>query len=148
MKVIRIFALLAIGSAYVGCGSSNAPSTAPVGLSLNGTFSGAANDNSGPGILTWVIIQSGNNVSGPLTFSNSPPTITGRGTANGTLNSTTLTFNLAVPAGGLPDPYGTCSIALSGTANNVTNTTITGTYSGNNSCSGAITNGSFTLTKH
>jgi hypothetical protein len=36
---------------------------------------------------------------------------------------------------------------MNGTATNVTSTSITGTYSGTNSCTGPFTNGTLTLTK-
>jgi hypothetical protein len=67
------------------------------------------------------------------------------GTLSGTLSGTTLAFTVAVPAGGVSDSPG-CTVSLTGTAA-VSGATITGTYTGANSCTGAFTDGQLTLTK-
>ena len=56
-------------------------------------------------------------------------------------------FSFMVPVGGFSTPFQTCSAILNGTATNVTATSIVGTYTGTNSCSGPFTNGTITLTK-
>lgn len=112
-------------------------------LSLTGTFSGRASDSSGPGQMTWQLSQAGDTVNGSLTANDSSTGITFNGTVGGTLTGNVLNFTMTLVPSGLTQ----CSSFASGTASNVTSTTIAGTYSGNNACTGPFTNGQFTLTK-
>lgn len=133
-------------SVLLGCGSATDD---PVVISLNGTYAGPASDNTGPGTLTWVLTQSGSTITGSLTLVavGSTSTVTGHGTVSGTLSGSTLTFTMSIPAGGFPFPYSSCVATGSGTATNVTSTNIAGTYSGNNSCTGSVSGGTFNLAR-
>jgi hypothetical protein len=129
-------------SALLAC---SGPTDDHDGISLNGTYAGTASDNTGPGTLSWVLTQSGSKITGSVTLG--AGNITGHGTVSGTLSGSTLTFTISIPAGGLPFPYASCVIAVSGTANNVTSSSINGTYSGNNSCTGSVSGGTFNLVR-
>jgi hypothetical protein len=94
-----------------------------------------------------VVRQSGTSVTGTLTLRDTRSGIAGQGTVSGSLTGSTLSFTMSIPAGGFPSPYSSCTATLSGTANNVTSAAIAGSYSGNNSCGGAVTGGTLSLTK-
>ncbi len=158
MKKLLLFLAVAVfvSMFLISCGKSstspqNSTSTPTLALNLTGTWSGSVADSSGagvPGPCTWQIVQSGDSISGTfLARAGSGGSIVINGTVSGTISGTTLNFTMAVPVGGIQSPiYATCTINLSGSAA-LTNTTINGTYKGNNSCSGPFTNGQLALTK-
>ena len=55
-------------------------------------------------------------------------------------------FSISVPAGGFDSPFGSCTASVSGDAQ-ATSSAINGTYSGVNSCTGAITAGQVALVR-
>jgi uncharacterized protein (TIGR03437 family) len=113
-------------------------------ITLNGTYSGDASDSSGPGTMIWRLTQTGSSVSGTMTGIGGSAVFNGNIT--GTLSGTTLTFTIVVPPGGISG-LPSCSITITGSALNVTSTTIKGTYSGTGTCTPPFTNGQFTLSK-
>jgi hypothetical protein len=144
---------LALAASTWTCGSSSTapttapatiPSTAPNRLKLAGTWSGTESDRLGPAILTWSLTQSGDSVSG--TVSMRPVNVADGscaschkskdGTFTGTVSGTNLALTLFFPAGGQGDPTPACSISLVGTASNVTELAIAGTYTGSDPCEG------------
>lgn len=138
------------------CGPDFTPTSGPSGvttsttssisaLDLTGTWSGTHSDSLGSGTASWSISQVGNNVTGPATFTESG--ITARGSATGTLSGNTLTFAFSFPVGSIPPPFSGCAVTTNGTASGVTNTSISGTYTGNNTCQGPLANGRLTLAK-
>ena len=127
--------------------SSSAPSSTQSSINISGAWSGTAADSTGPGKLNWQIIQNGTLVSGTITVTDTRTNVSGKGTISGTLNGIVLTFTMSIPAGGLPAPFSSCVITTNGTATNVTSSSMNGVYSGNNSCSGAFNNGTFTMVK-
>jgi hypothetical protein len=143
--VLSIAALLST----TGCGdSSSSSTTAPsaTSVALNGTYSGNASDSSGPGRMTWRLTQTGTAVSGTMTASTPLGTVVFNGNFSGTLSGTTLTFTIAVPAGGV-SAFPSCTITITGSAANVTSSAITGVYTGTSTCSAPFNNGTLTLTK-
>jgi hypothetical protein len=135
-----------LGFATAACGGSSS-STAPAPtFTLTGTFSGQAGDSSGPGTLTWKITQSGTSVSGSASFTDAATGASGTGNVSGSLSGSTLSFTISIPAGGFPAPADACTASMQGSAQ-ATSTSIDGTYTGTNSCTGPIQGGHFTLTK-
>ena len=129
------------------CNKSPSPSDpGDPGLTLSGTFAGTAADPSGPGRLTWQLTQSGQQVSGTLSFQDDRTAATGNGSVSGSLSGPTLTFSMEIRSGGVSAPFGGCTIAATGTAQ-ATTTTINGTFTGRNSCTSTFTNGTIALTK-
>ena len=98
--------------------------------------------------MTWQMTQSGTSFSGTLTMSDTSKSgPSGTGTVSGSVSGTTLQFSLAVPAGGFTGAFAACTATLSGQATVLDSASITGTYSGSGSCSGAVSSGVVTLTK-
>jgi hypothetical protein len=96
--------------------------------------------------MTWLVTTSGSSVSAPVSAAGSLGIISFTGALAGTLSGSTLTFTITIPTGSiLGSPN--CSASITGSANNVTATTIAGTYTGTNSCTGGLDNGQFTLNK-
>ena len=137
--------VLGLTTAAFGCGTppSAGPSPSPL-AGLTGTWSGSASDSSGPGQLTWQIEQTGTSFSGTLTMTDTHAGYSGRGSISGTLSGSSVSFLMLVPAGGFDDPYTECSVDISGDGQ-VASSSISASYSGSNSCSGAITAGQLTL---
>lgn len=130
-----------------GGGSASPVSPSPsTGSSLTGTWRGTASDSSGPGQITWQITQSGTTVTGTLTMTDTATNLTGRGSVSGTVSGSSVTFTMTIPAGGFDAPYASCSAQVSGEAQ-LASSTLSGSYSGSNSCAGAIASGQLTLDK-
>jgi len=125
-----------------GCGGDSSP-TEPQNLSLSGIWSGTASDSSGAGTFIWRLTQTDNNISGSVTIITPLGSVACNGTISGTLSDATLTFTMDIS--NCSAPYSGCSITASGTATVINDTTIDGTYSGFNSCTGSFTDGQFLL---
>ena len=96
--------------------------------------------------MTWQLTQSGTSISGTMSMTDTSTKVTGRGTVSGTVSGSSLQFTVSVLAGGFDSPYNTCSASVSGNAT-ISSASVTGTYGGSSSCSGAITSGQLTLNK-
>lgn len=94
------------------------------------------------GQMTWQMTQTEANVTGHMEMSAFRGT--GRMAISGTISGQTMTFTMNIPAGGMPEPG--CAATGNGTAQ-MNGNTMTGTYSGSNTCSGAFSNGQFTLSR-
>ena len=112
---------------------------------LNGVWSGAASDSSGPGTMTWKLTQTGVTVSGTMQAATPSGAVAFTGSFSGTLSGATLPFTINVPAGGVTGQP-TCTVIMTGTVTSITASTLSGTYSGS-SCGGPFSNGQFKLTK-
>jgi hypothetical protein len=143
--------LLAVsaGGACSGGGSGNGGTpTVPTGdsIDLTGSWSGTGDDSSGPGQFTWQLMQSGGSFSGTFTATDASSGVTGRGSVSGTLSGTSVTFSLTIPSGGFDAPFADCNASASGQGT-ASASTVSATYSGTNSCSGAIASGQLSLTR-
>jgi hypothetical protein len=134
--------IVAAGCGGDGSQSPTQPSPAPPVLS--GTWTGTATDSGGPGRLTWQLEESAGAFSGTLSFTDAATGIAGTGQVSGTRSGSTLTFAMSIPAGAIGKPFASCSTSASGSGQ-VTSTTITGTYTGTNSCTGSFASGQLTL---
>jgi uncharacterized protein (TIGR03437 family) len=112
---------------------------------LNGVWSGAASDSSGPGTMTWKLTQTGVTVNGTMQAATPSGAIAFSGSFSGTLNGSTLPFTINVAAGGVTG-LPSCTVTMNGTVTSITPSTLSGTYSGS-SCGGPFSNGQFKLTK-
>jgi hypothetical protein len=137
---------IGIGATGVACGSPTQPNPAPSQMNLAGTWSGPASDSSGSGQMTWQISQTASVISGTLTMTDAATNITGHGSINGSLSGSLVHFVITVPMGGFDGAFGSCSATVTGDMQ-ASASSMTGTYTGTNSCSGAITAGQVTLTK-
>ena len=153
--------VLVLAALVAGCGGGGNPSGPTDAASLTGfagTWVGSMSESGGSmmgsnimggmmsgmmsGQMTWQMSQSGANVTGAMDMSGFKGT--GRMTISGTITGRTMTFTMAIPAGGLPEPG--CAATGNGTAQ-MNGNTMTGTYSGSNTCSGTFTNGQVMLSR-
>jgi hypothetical protein len=147
LRGVTLGVVLPVALLAGACGGRRSP-TAPSGTAVDvtGTWSGSATDSSGPGTMRWEVSQSDLAFRGSLILTDTATGVTGRGAVSGTSTSTGLTFSAEVAPGGFGSPYGSCSANVAGQGT-VSGSSITGTYSGTNSCSGIISAGQFTLNR-
>jgi len=138
LPVLIVLAASVLG----GCSSAD---LSPSSLALNGVWAGQLSDSSGAATITAALTQDGSSLSGLVTIEDPDTSFRGHGTITGTVTGTSLTFAIHVPAGGFDDPYRTCSADVTGSGDIAS--TVTGRYTGSNSCSGPITTGQLTLAK-
>ncbi len=156
----KAFAAVLFASFAAACGGNS--STAPSGLtpsaSMAGTWSGVGLDSSSSlgagsmmgqidmGTMTWQLTQNGSMVTGPMSFSGSGMHGRGSGAFSGIMSGDDMTFTMHLPTGSMMSSG--CSSSATGTAHvNRTTMTMTGTYSGSNSCSGAYASGQAMMTR-
>lgn len=96
--------------------------------------------------MTWQVTQADTTISGTVTMTDTSTGAGGRGTLSGTVSGSSVHFTIAIAAGGFDAPYAACTANVSGDAS-ATTTTMTGSYSGTNSCSGTVAAGQISLSK-
>ena len=154
----RAFAVVLLTWFAAACGN-NSPMmpSGPTG-SMAGTWTGSAADSSismgagsmmgqtGMGTMTWPLTQSGSTVTGSMSFSGSGMQGRMPGSFLGTMSGDDMTFAMDMPTSSMMSSG--CSSRAAGAAHvNRTTMTMTGTYSGSNSCTGSFTNGQMTMTR-
>ena len=161
LVVLSLVASLALtacgGGSSVSPGSPSSPPT--TSSSLTGTWSGSSADTTGSEAMIWTVTQNGNSMTGMMNFSDTARGMMGNGSMQGTINGSTVTFQMSVPNGGFSGMMSSCSMGMNGQATlSADGHTMTGTYSGtmsgmmsggmmNQSCGGAMNNGHFTVTR-
>ena len=154
----KALALVLVALSVTACGGSSA--TAPSGttspVSMTGTWSGNPSDSSsamgpgslmgqgGMGTMTWPLTQTGSAVTGSMTFAG----MQGRspGSFVGAMSGDEMTFTLEMPIASMMSSG--CTARATGTARvDGMRMTMTGTYSGSNSCTGSFTNGEMTMAR-
>ena len=154
----RAFAVILLTWFVAACGN-NSPMmpSGPIG-SMSGTWTGSAADSSismgagsmmgqtGMGTMTWPLTQNGSTVTGSMSFSGSGMQGRMPGAFSGTMSGDEITFTMDVPIGSMMSSG--CSARATGTARvDGTRMTMTGSYSGSNSCTGSFVNGQMTMTR-
>ena len=91
------------------------------------------------------LTQSGTSVSGTVTITDTSTGLTARGTVSGTVSGASIHFTITIPAGGF-ETQPSCTGSATADAQ-VSGTSMAGTYTGSNSCTGAIGSGQITLNK-
>lgn len=117
----------------------------PPGTNVSGTWTGSASDSTRQMTMTWQLTQQDRNVAG--TFSATSPVgapIYTRGSITGTLSEAALAFRITVPRGGVEDAAD-CAATFIGTADDVQQDSMAGTYTGSDTCGGTLAGGRFTL---
>ena len=98
------------------------------------------------GTMTWQLTQNESAVTGAMSFSGSGMQNRTAGSFLGTMSGDDMTLTMDLPTVSMMSSG--CSSRATGTARvNRTTMTMTGTYSGSNSCSGAFTSGQMTMTR-
>ena len=154
MRINHIVMVLLAATLAAGCGNSS-PTAPTANLSLSGSWAGIPRDSSismggggsmgeaAMGTMTWSLLQVGDVVTGPVTFSGMqgrlPATFTGKMTGD------TLSFSLNMPDDTM---FSGCEAKATGTARlNAAGSSMTGTYAGANDCTGPFTAGTLTVTR-
>jgi hypothetical protein len=143
--------LLAAGMAACGGGGNALPIGVGNGgattLDVAGTWSGSANDSNRQMTMTWQLSQQNRSVAGTFAATTvvGAPIYTS-GNISGTLSNTALTFTITVPRGSVVDAPD-CTALLAGTADDVRQDSMAGTYTGSDTCGGTFAGGRFTLLK-
>jgi hypothetical protein len=96
--------------------------------------------------MTWQITQSGTSFAGTMTMTDAATNASGRGSISGSLSGASMHFSISVPVGGFDAPFASCGADVSGDAQ-ISSSSITGAYAGQNSCTGSITSGQLTLAR-
>lgn len=161
MRSLLVMASLAAVLA-AGCSDSSSSTTGPGTVRMaSGTWTGTAADSTtaalgtggmmgqpGMGGMTWQLTQDGSRVTGTMRFTGTPgfqmPIGMMPGTFTGTIDGDQITFTMTMPSGSMMSAI--CTAQATGVAR-ITGNTMTGSYSGTNSCMGAFTNGQLTLTR-
>ena len=134
------------------------PTEAPA-VDLSGTWTGTgvdSNTNTGANattVVTLTLTQSGANVSGTMKTQSLDPMGTTchschrsrTGTLSGIVSGTTLTWNLLFPTDPANDPTPVCGAMLEGTAKDMTASSVSGIYAGEDACEGLIQSGTVTM---
>lgn len=148
-------AVVLAAASLAACQSNTSTPTAPGVTTINvtGTWTGTGSDSFSPELVTWLLSQSGNAVSGTAELKAVDPSDgtcgschkVKTGTLTGTLSGSTLTVSMKFPAGGdVPAPI--CVAELNATAT-VTDRRITATYTGTDTCEGVYSNGALDLAR-
>ena len=158
MKNAYLVVLLVSFAAACGGSASTSPSGPTASTSMAGAWTGIASDSSSSigagsmmgqadmGTMTWQLTENGSIETGPMTFSGSGMKERTPGTFLGAMSGDDMTFMMDMPSNSMMSTG--CSSRATGTAHvNRTTMTMTGTYSGSNSCSGAYTSGQMTMTR-
>ena len=148
MKVRGVGGLLLFAAVLLRCGSGNGngggsvpvpaapvvPSPQPPDLDTSGRWSGPESDSIGTGTVTLDLRQDGGTITGSGTVAEDKVRA---GVFAGTLSASTLYFNFNYGGNCVRTVHGTMSAGAN---------TMTGTFSGSNSCGGTISNGQISLT--
>ena len=163
MTARRLIGLLVASIAAGRCGSSAtpaapspsapAPAPAPTSVDLTGNWTGGATDSQGPTMVTWTLAQSGTTISGTVRTNALHPDDGScgschrnkSGTVAGTLDGTALTLTMSFAAGVDGDPTPACSATLSASSTSVSSAIVAATYTGADTCEGALNNGTLTM---
>ena len=98
------------------------------------------------GTMTWQLTETGSTMTGAMSFSGTGMQGRMPGSFLGTMSGDDMTFAMGLTTGSMMSSG--CSSNATGTARvNRTTMTMTGPYSGSNSCSGAFTNGQMTMNR-
>ncbi len=152
----RAFAVVLLTWFAAACGNNSPMTPSGPAASMSGTWAGSAVDSSismgagslmgqaGMGTMTWPLTQSGSTLTGSMSFSG----MQGRmpGSFLGTMSGDEMTFTMDLPINSMMSSG--CTARATGLARvDGTRMTMTGTYSGSNSCTGSFANGQMTMTR-
>ena len=86
-------------------------------------------------------------LSGSASMTDTTQGITGSGSITGSVSGSSFQFTITVASGSFSGAAAGCSASINGNGQSVSSTTLSATYSGTNSCSGAIGSGQLTMSK-
>ena len=123
-------------------------------LDLTGTWTGSGSDGLGPETFTWVLSQSGNALSGsvsmrPLSTTDGSCASCHKvkdGSISGSVSGTAVTLRMSFALGG-GQPTPTCLVTMDVSASGVTDTGLSSSYNGSDSCEPAVARGSISMAR-
>jgi hypothetical protein len=136
-----MLALVLTASACGGGGTDPSPS-----VDVTGRWIGTASDSSGAGEMAWEVQQTGDSFAGTMTLTDGATGYKGRGDVSGTVSGSKIEFSIIIPLDGFDEPWAACAASVSGTAQ-VGSTSLTGSYTGSNVCTGGIDAGRLSLSR-
>jgi hypothetical protein len=130
------------------------PSPVPTQTGIAGAWQGTANDSQGQTLVSWSLTQVGDTVSGIVTTragnlddgSCNSCHRNKTGSVTGSVTGSTLTMTMFFAAGAGGDPTPACSATLTARATMMTERTLTGTYTGADTCEGPFAKGTLAMT--
>jgi len=150
----------------IGCGGASSTPTAPTPpvaptptppttAGLAGAWNGTGSDPQGAEKMTWMLTESGAAISGvadlaPMNAADGSCASCHKfkaGTVSGTVSGSTIAMKLVFPAGGDGVPTPMCTITFSAVASTVARDRIEATYTGDDTCEGPFTGGTFVMTR-
>lgn len=142
----RAWILAGLLALVVGCSASSTTAPAVSSLDVTGTWIGTVSFQNISAKMTWQLTETGSNVTGPVTIALSDGTVLLNGFLTGSLPGSSLSYTVAVGAGGIPTQP-TCVGQLSGTMA-ATASTLSGSFGvASSSCTVPLATTSVTLTK-
>jgi hypothetical protein len=167
MKPVHAFGAAVLTALVISCGAGSGMPDASLGAGGPGdppTFTGTGVDSNpntgaagtgiGTTVVSWKVTQAGASVSGTVTTqsTDAPGTCaschrTRTGTLSGTISGTTLNWTASFPADPAKDPTPSCAATLTGTIVDITADSVSGTYTGQDSCEGQYSSGTLTMAR-
>ena len=157
--VLTIITAAAFAALAAACGAGSGQSQQDPQDVLTGTGvdsnanTGANGTPIGTTIVTFKLTQTEANVSGTMTTqsTDAPGTCASchrsrTGALTGTVSGTTLSWTASFPAGP-NDPTPSCTATLTGTLSDITGSSLSGAYSGKDSCEGDYTDGTLAMAR-
>lgn len=146
------------GTGMPGANSTNGGTSAPPptfeGTGVDSNANTGSSGGMGTTVVSFTMMQSAATVSGTVTTqsTDAPGTCASchrsrTGTLSGTISGGTLSWTATFPADPAQDPTPSCTATLSGTIPDITADSVSGTYSGADTCEGQYTNGSLAMAR-
>jgi hypothetical protein len=161
-------AAIAIAAWTIACSGGTAPAPAaptspttpappPAGpaTSIAGAWSGTGSDPQGSERMAWTLSQSDDTITGtadlaPLNAADGSCASCHKfkaGTVSGRISGSTIAMRLVFPAGGDGVPTPMCTITFDAIASTATANRIEATCTGDDTCEGAFSGGTFTMAR-
>ena len=161
-RIIFIAALAALASCGAGMGTgmpaspaSNEPPPTFSGTGMDSNLNtNAAGTSSATMVVEWRVTQAGTKVAGTVTTrsTDQPGTCASchrsrTGTLSGTVSGTTVSWTATFPADPANDPTPSCSASLKGEISDITADSLSGTYTGADTCEGQYSGGTLVMAR-
>ena len=155
----RLLALVLFPAVFLpGCifAVAVSPSSANANIVIIGRWSVTTSDSAGSATGVWTLAQSGTALSGTTRVTDDTRGMTGDGAVQGAVTGASITFRMEVPTGGFGGAMATCSMVIDGEGTMTDDgRRITGSYTGalagtmtlQRSCGGALSRGTFSMTR-
>jgi hypothetical protein len=140
----RMAAVALCAFTIASCGDN---SSSPSAVNVAGTWNGNLPTLLGTARVTWALTQTGTAVSGTASVVDATAQPVFSGPLSGSVSGSTLTYNVTIPAGGVP-VVPSCTGRIDGTMA-VNGSSMSGAFTGTSSCQSQVplTGGNLTMSK-